>query len=137
MSHTRLLVVATIIAGIILAGFVLSVPHTRDSILDRTSSTATTSIPVVAIRDVFKKGVHTITGSLSAPNACTTVSAEATLVGDASSTQNILVAISMPKDVGICLQKETVMKFSTTIAAPAKLPIVTSVNGVLATTTAS
>ena len=137
MSHTRLLVVATIIAVIILAGFALSVPHTRDGILERTSSTATLIVPVVAIRDVFKKGVHTITGSLSAPNACTAVSAEATLVGDASSTQNILVAISMPKDVGICLQKETAVNFSTTITAPAKLPIVTSVNGVLATTTAS
>lgn len=136
MRHTRLWVVAIIIAGIILTGFVLSVPHTRDSTLERASSIATPSVPVVAMRDVFKKGVHTITGSLSAPNACTAVSAKATLIGDASSTENILVAISMPKDSGICLQKETVVKFSTTIAAPAKLPIVTSVNGVLATTTA-
>jgi len=82
------------------------------------------------------KGVHTITGSLVAQNACTTVLAEATLVGDASSTQNILVAISMPKDSGICLQKETTLKFSTTITAPARLPIVLQVNEVLATTTA-
>lgn len=136
MSHTRLWVVATIIASIILAGFVLSVPHTRDGILERTPSVATKSIPSVAVRDVFKKGVHTITGSLVAPNACSEVSAEATLVGDASSTETILVAISMPKDSGICLQKETTMKFSTTITAPARLPIVIRVNDVLATTTA-
>ena len=133
MSHTRLLVVATIIAGIILAGFALSVPHTRD-VVETSLPLAPESQPSVALRDSFKKGLHTITGAIEAPNPCTTLSADAVPVG-ASSTEGILVEISLPTDAGICLKRPVTMRFSTTIAAPASLPIIATVNGVAATTT--
>lgn len=135
MSHKRLSVVATIIAGIIIASFVFSVPHTRDIPAEMPDEEAALDVPSVSIRDSFKKGVHTITGSIEAPDACTTVSAQAMLAGDASSTEGILVEISMPEDPGICLERATLLRFSTTISAPAQLPITATVNGMQATTT--
>ena len=135
MNHTRLWVVASILAFIIFAGFLLSAPHTRD-IVEVSAPHATTSVPTVALHDSFKKGVHTITGAVSAPDACTAVTAQATPVGTASSTDSILVVVSMPLDSGICLKRSTSIHFSTTIAAPAGLPITATVNSAAATTTA-
>ncbi len=130
MSHKRLLVAATIIASIILAGFVLSVPRTSEITPESSTESTTLGVPEVKIRDVYKKGVHTITGSIEAPDACTTVSAEAILVGE-----GILVEISMPEDSGICLERPSTVRFSTTVTAPAKIPITANVNGVAASTT--
>jgi len=135
MSHKSLLIVATIIASIIIVGFVLSVPHTRDIPAELSSEDATPRVSPVTVRDSFKKGMHTITGSIEVPDACTTVSAQAMLTGDASSTESILVDISTSEDSGICLERTTLRHFSTTIAAPAKLPVTATVNGMQATTT--
>ncbi len=136
MSHKRLLVAATIIACVILAGFALSVPHTRDIVEKTSPQPATTPTPSVALHDAFRRGTHTITGSVEAPTPCTSLSASATTTGTASSTTGILVAVLMPADTGICLQQSTVLDFSATVAAPANLPITATVNGITATTTA-
>lgn len=137
MNPIRLWVSAAIIAFVVLVAFALSVPHTRDAGVKEPSPSATTSVSAVTLHDAFKKGVHTISGSIEAPNACTLVSVSATLVGNAPNTENILVAISMPLDSGICLQVPTRVRFQTTLAAPAYLPIQVTVNGTLATTTPS
>lgn len=134
MNHTRFWFAAAIIAVVIIVGFVLSVPHTRD-VPETSLLSVTPVIPSVVVRDVFKKGVHTITGSIEAPNACTTISVEASVQGNASTTENILVAISMPEDAGVCLQLPTNRDFKTTLSAPADLPIIVTVNGAPATTT--
>lgn len=136
MNHTRLWIAATIIAFLIVVGFVLSVPHTRDVVREPVSRSATTT-PLVTLHDEFKKGLHTITGSVEAPNACTIVTARANLQGDASSIQSIQVALSMLADTNVCLQLSTHMDFSTTITAPAQIPITATVNGSAATTTSS
>lgn len=137
MKYTRLRVAATIIALIVGIGFLLSVPHTHDVKETPKVSTAPQSIPVVTLQDSFKNNLHTIIGTVTAPNACTIVTANATVSGDASSTQSILVALSMPPDTGICLQLPTPVDFKTTVTAPAHLPFVVTVNGVIASTTAS
>ena len=134
MSRKHLWISATIIACVIFISFALSVPHTRDVSVGQ-SLAETASIPLVTLRDSFRKGVHTISGSFEAPNACMTVSAEATLVGNASSTGNILVAISMQSDPGVCLRLPTRASFETTITAPADLQLRATVNGIVATTT--
>ncbi|MDP2651617.1 MAG: hypothetical protein Q8O94_00580 [bacterium] len=136
MNHMRLWAAAAIIALIVIAGFVLSVPHTRDVAQTETSQDSVVSVPSVTVHDTFKKGVHTITGSLEVPNACVIVSAQAVLVGDASSPEGILVALSLSDDGGVCLQVPTRTSFSATIATPARVPITATVNGVTATTTA-
>lgn len=137
MSHKRLWIATAIIAVVILAGFVLSVPHTRDVVDVSSSQIAATSAPRVSLHDSFKKGVHTITGSIEAPNACASVSAQASLVGDTENASGILVALSLEKNSGVCLQIPSEISFTTTISAPARLPIITTVNGESATTTAS
>ncbi|MFZ3043862.1 MAG: hypothetical protein WA058_02005 [Minisyncoccia bacterium] len=132
MKHSRLWILAGIIALIIVGGFILSVPRTRDIESPESPSVAAT-VPAVTLRDSFKKGVHTITGSLMAPNACATASAEASLQGESG----ILIAVSLPEDSDICLEVPTRTTFTTTISAPARLPITATVNGETATTTVS
>ena len=138
MIHTRLWLSAAIIALVIVVSFVLSVPHTRRDPPRAPSLSATaSSSPIVTLRDSYRKGVHTITGSIEAPNACTTVTALATLASGGSSPEHIQVALSMPKDIGVCLALPTRITFSTTLAAPADLPLTVTVNGAQATTTTS
>ncbi len=136
MNHTRLWVVASILGGILLVSFALSAPHTHDIVDAGTVKGTVVATPSVALHDVFRKGVHTITGSIVAPNPCTTVTAQAVPVGDASSTTGILVEVALPEDTGVCLQVKTALAFSTSISAPAGIPISATVNGVTATTTA-
>ena len=135
MKHKRFWLAASIIAVIVIVGFALSVPHTRDIGKVVGSQEKVAAMPVVALHDSFKKGMHTITGSIEAPNACAIVDANASVSGNASSTQKILVNISMPTDVGVCLQLPTTESFSVTVVAPAHLPISATVNGEVASTT--
>lgn len=137
MNRMRLWISSAIIAIVVLIAFALSVPHTRDVGVNAVRLSETASAPSVLVRDSFKKGVHTISGSVEAPNACTSASATATRVSDASGNESILITISMPSDSGICLQVPTHTSFQTTIEAPAHLPITASVNGALASTTSS
>jgi len=138
MKSSRLWLAAAIIAFAVLGSFVLSVPHTREATVDTQPSQRTpTDVPSVSIKDSFKQGVHTITGSFEAPNACAAVDAQASYAADGGSDTDgsILVALFLPKDFGICLQLPTRIHFSATVAAPANLPITVTVNGVTATTT--
>ena len=136
----RLRVAATIIALVVAVSFILSTPHTRDipAAVSAVQS-APVSIPSVTLHDAFKKGVHTITGFIETPNACAIVTSEAALSGTATGTaagaENILVAVSVSGDTGVCLQVPTKMNFSMTITAPAHLPITATVNSIAATTT--
>lgn len=132
MNQRRLLIAAAIIGGAIIIGFVLSVPHTRDLPRPVEPEKVTPAIPTVSLHDGYKKGVHTITGNVTAPNACTQVAAHASL---ASSTQSIVVAATFAADSGVCLQVPTRITFSTTLAAPGGLPLSATVNGVSATIT--
>jgi|SRR3989338_10119437 len=130
--HTRLWASALIIGALIIGGFVLSVPRAREVFEGPTAKTVPLSVPSIVIRDSFKKGMHTITGSVQAPNACSTVTAEASVESD-----HILLALTMPEDTGVCLQVATPIPFSVSIAAPADARIQTTLNGTLATTTGS
>jgi len=133
MSHMRLWTAAAIIALVVIVGFAFSVPHTRD--VAKTTKELPENVPPVALHDTFKKGLHTITGSIKTSNACTTITANATVTGAASGAKSILVAISMPKDAGVCLQLPTTVGFSVAISAPAHLPITATINGSEASTT--
>ena len=136
MNHTRFWIFAAIVVFVIIIGLVFSVPHVHD-VVRVPAPRVTTTMPIVTVHDTFKKGIHTIAGSIEAPDACTIVTPTAILEGNASSTESILIAISMPADTGVCLQIPTVMSFSTTIAAPPQIPITATVNGSVASTTPS
>ncbi|MCX6786757.1 MAG: hypothetical protein NTU85_03015 [Candidatus Kaiserbacteria bacterium] len=134
MGHKRFWVAASIIGGVVIIGFVLSVPHTRD--VGETAVIQNETItPPITLRDSFKKGVHMITGALEASNACFSVTADAVILDNASGVKNILIKISMPDNTGVCLQLPTRMNFSTTISAPANLPLRATVNDREASTT--
>lgn len=135
MNSRRLRIVATIIASLILLSFFLSVPRTKEVVEKTVQASEEPSIPLVTIRDAYRKGVHTITGSIEAPTPCVSLSAEATTVGTESSTEGILVSVSMPEDTGVCLQRITKLTFSATVSAPEGIPITVTVNGVTASTT--
>jgi hypothetical protein len=136
MNHRRLWVAATIIALFIIFGFVLSVPRVRDVTEVSAPEAATMGVPSVTLRDSFKKGTHTFTGSIEVSNACASVSAEAALQGNASTTESILVALTVSNEEGICLQVPTMAPFQAVLVAPARLPVTVTVNGLVATTSA-
>jgi hypothetical protein len=135
MNHKRLWLAAGIIALVIVIGFAFSVPHTTRDIVQKAEPAPIVSPPTVTLKDVYKKGTHTITGSLQAPNACTSATATAMLEGSASSSESIRIALTLSSDPGVCLELPTTLKFSTTLAAPAGLPIAVTVDGVVASTT--
>lgn len=136
MSHSRLWVAAAIIALIVIVSFVLSVPHTRD-ITETSGKSKETPLPTITVQDSYKKGVHTISGSIILPNACAAVGTEAGLMGaESSSTPHIVLAISTIDEGGICLQLPTTTTFKTSVATTTqKLPMVVMFNGTIATTT--
>ncbi len=136
-SRMRFWIAAAIIAAIIVGGFAISVPHTQDVPHELAPALVPAqAAPTVTLRDSYKKGVHTITGAVTAPNPCTTLSANTALEGEASTTRRIVVAIALLSDAGICLERPTKLEYAATVEAPADLPIVVTVDGAEATTTA-
>ena len=134
MKYSRLWLAASIIALVVFGAFVLSVPHTQD-VDEAPQGSKAVVVPSVTLRDVFRKGVHTITGSLEAPDACTISTAEAAYELDASGAERILVSVSLPEDSGVCLELPVRTSFTATVEAPAGVPIEATVNGAAATTT--
>lgn len=135
MNSSRLWIAAIIVAIFIVISFVFSIPHGRNTAQIPIPQSISTSTPLVTFNAAFKKGLYTIVGSVEASDACTIASATATLVGNASSSESILVTVLMPADTGICLQLPTPTNFSTSITAPAHLPITVTINGIMASTT--
>lgn len=141
MNHPRLKIAAGFIACIILVAFLSSIVRTRTAVapeaMPQTERVAIPSAPLLSVDTTYKKGVYTITGFITAPDACTMPVADARLQGDASSTERIMVDVELIEDVGICLEIPSDVEFETELEAPADLPIDVSVNGVFATTTGS
>lgn len=133
-GHTRLRAAAAIIALAVAAGFLFSAPRTGDVAPAEEPKAANPATPFVSLRDSFKNGIHTITGSVEAPDACATAVAQASLEGDTPKARRIVVAISLESGAGVCLQLPTRTNFSATIAAPAGVPLSAAVNGVSAAT---
>lgn len=132
MTRMRVTTAALILGAIILVGFVLSVPHTRDVPTEKTA-VAEAATPAITVHDVFKKGTHTISGSITLPTRCSNVTVTSSVQGEGS--QSILLAFDIPEDTGVCLELPTNTTYSTSVAAPADLPIVATVNGKTASTT--
>ena len=137
MNHTRLWIVSALIACLIVASFLVSILRAQRAEAPGASvlPIAETAQSAVSIKDTFKKGVHTISGSLVVPDACTTPIVDVVVGGDSSDPQSIIVDLAYPEDTGVCLQMPTSVSFSTNVTAPEGLPILVMVNGTIATTT--
>lgn len=134
---SRLSTAATIIALVVIILFVLSVPHAREVPRALKQNAVPAEAPTVTLRDNYKKGVHTLSGEVTAPDACTRVTAMASIVGDAANPRGIMLALTMPASSGVCLTIRTQSAFSAAISAPASLPISVTLNGVSASTTST
>lgn len=134
MNQKHLWIATLIITLGIGTAFLLSVPHTTRDVTPTSETLVSTELPLVAFRDSVRQGLHTISGWYLGPTACTTVTATSTLVHDLDAGR-IVVMLSAPLDTQVCLRVPTKIQFSTTLAAPAALPVSIVVNGIAASTT--
>src|SRR3989344_2139458 len=111
-QRRRLWVAALIIAVAVIGGFALSVPRAREIPEPSGSATAASPIPVVTLHDSYAKGVHSITGSLVAPNVCASLTASASV-----ESERIVLDLAMPADPQLCLQVPTKLTFSVSVKA--------------------
>jgi hypothetical protein len=118
---------------ILVAGFVFSIPHAnKDNEIGPSVETKSLSIlPTIFIHDTYKKGIHSITGSLAIPTPCMKATTEALVLPHEGSTtpQIIHIEISIPEDAGPCLQLAATSTFSASLSADANVVIEASVNG--------
>lgn len=128
MSHKRLYIAAAIVAVLVLISFLVSVPRAEDGEVEALGGDVQAVAPEVQLTSAYAKGVYTISGTVLAPDVCAAASAEARPVGDPAT--GIEVAITLSESEDVCLEVPTKQRFSTTITAPAELPIVATVNGV-------
>ncbi len=131
MFEKRLWVSALILVVVIVGGFALSVPRAQEVLEPANTSQTTPVISMLALRDSFKNGVHTIKGRITVADVCTTITADVSLQDG-----RIIVAVSTPEDVRVCLKIPTELPFTVSIKAPADAPLVATINGVPATVTA-
>lgn len=131
----RLFTSALIIAAVVVLGFVLSVPRARE-VSEPAPPAAVSPVPSITLRDSFKNGTHTITGSLIAPDVCTLPTATAA-VENAPARPAILLAVLLPDDPQVCLAIPTTRSFTVSVEAPEGTPVTATINGLAATTTNS
>lgn len=128
MKSRRLWTAAAILGVLILLLFVLSVPRAQE-VRELRELTAETAMPVVAWSHTYLKGTYTVTGTVTVPDACAGVAAVARHEGDPENPSAVIVALTMPADIGVCLEIPTKVSFSVAIAGPPDLPITVTVNG--------
>lgn len=130
---------AVIIAAVLIIGFVLSVPRVRDLGGKSPVDTSTPYSPVVYVHDVYtsKKGTHAITAKISLPDACTTISGEASAApgASASSTDVITLALDMPDTSGVCLEEPATTTLTFNVSAGKGAVVTATINGTNASTT--
>lgn len=136
MHRTHLRAASVIIAFTVLLGFIISVPHTRDLPAPPRVS-APSAPPLVSLNDRYAKGVHTLSGTLTAPDACASVAAQALFEGASSSAPRITLNLTVPPSEDVCLMRAQPAAFSATVAAPKGTPVTVFVNGEAASTTSS
>jgi hypothetical protein len=93
-------------------------------------ATAPETIQIERIKDVYKKGVHTISGVALVPTACTKIDTVAT-----TTAAGIVVNIASVSDTGMCLELPSEIPFSVTATAPQTATTNVYLNSKLATST--
>jgi hypothetical protein len=129
MMHQRIWLLGGSIAFVILASFLFSVPRTTE-VAEAPPSSPEVEVPRLTLKDTFRRGVHTLSGSVEAPNACAEVAASATYEESDTENAHILLAATLTLTEGLCLEILTKIPFAATVSAPANTPIVATVNGV-------
>lgn len=129
MSTRRLRILALIILGALIAGFVILVPRGKVQSPTADAASTTSGIPEVTLVDSFKKGTHTISGSIVVYNACVAVATEALVIEDGANPSGIQISITRAPSEGICLELPTRIPFEKKVKAPRGLALTALVDG--------
>ncbi len=129
------------IVGLIIVAFVvLSIVSFSPRLPDGKRSVVTVETPVtspikiVSLKDSYRRGKHTIKGSVSIPTVCYTVDFKSLLV-PSTTPQVIRVDLLIPKDSGRCLELSSTGSFKIIKKAPKNSIIKVYINNTFATST--
>jgi hypothetical protein len=128
-----------IFVAILLLGFILfSFKLSEGPAATPEPAPTNAEITNIQVKDKITKGVHAISGSATVPTACTTLSANSSVIAgeNASSTPVIRIDLSAPLDTGMCLELPTAISFTFSIRADPAASIEVYANGAPASTTA-
>ncbi len=114
---------------VLIAAFVYFVPNT-DTPDEAPAISDLDTAPEYAVtaHSVYSRGRYTITGTVEAPNPCTTVSVTAEMLAS-STPPAIQLNISMLRDEGACLELITPTSFTATTTGPVDATLAAYVNG--------
>ncbi len=129
--NVRLVVSIFICIVVITAGIFFFATYEGAQVKEKVPTQATTT-PAVTLKDSFKKGIHTITGTVTVPTPCTEIDANAA-VDSAQNPPVIQVNITTTASEGICLLRAENEAFTLKVTAPESATVVTSVDGILVT----
>lgn len=128
----------TIFILIVIVGIFIFSKHVSD-VPRAVTKTATTTQPVIYLSSLshsYHRGNYTISGAVIVPTPCYVVAAQTTLV-PSTTPPVIKLDLSVPEDIGTCLQLQATSTFRVTQHAASHAVIRTYLNGTLATTTGS
>ncbi|VAW32632.1 hypothetical protein MNBD_CPR01-290 [hydrothermal vent metagenome] len=110
---------------------IYSSPHISNSTRKgHKEATTTPAISVlVSLKDIYHRGIHTITGAVVTPTPCYTVDAETKMV-PSTTPPVIRLDLSIPPDTGRCLQLSATTTFSVKQKAKKDARLSTYINGV-------
>ena len=124
---------------VVLGAFLLSISRTQDGAVPASDKTAAKPFTVssVVVKDSYssKTTTHTITGSVTVPTPCYTVTAKGS-VDTSKDPQVIRIDLAIPTDTGLCLEEPAAKTFSVSASAPKSAVVSVFVNGTEASTTA-
>ncbi len=129
------------IVGLVIVAFVvLSIVSFSPRLPDGKRSVVTVEAPIVApiriisLSDSYRRGKHTIRGSVSIPTTCYTVDSKSLLV-PSTTPQVIRVDLFIPKDNGRCLDLPSTDSFKIIEKASKNSIIKVYINNTFATST--
>lgn len=133
----RLLIVTAVLVALIALSIFIFTPRLPDGKHKAVSVTATSTSPVitlVSLHDSYRRGKHTITGALTVPTPCYTVTANSALV-PSTTPEVIRLNLTVPTDAGRCLLLRATTTFSVIQKANRSAFVKAYVNGTFATST--
>ena len=127
--HRRIGII--VFAVILIAGITFFAVRTGREEAPKFDTKTETPTPVVTLKDSYKKGVHTYTGTYTVATPCHTISATATVA--VGTPDVVTIAITAPADEGMCVQVIATKTFTVTATAGKDAKVEVQVNGVPAT----
>lgn len=114
-------------AVLVVSGYALFIPQTnKDEVVAPVEGNPEPA-PIVTLDATYRRGVHTISGTIEAPTPCTLVGVESAVAS--STPASITVSLTLTPDEDICVQVVTPLPFSVTAAAPEDAVIAVTVQG--------